>query len=159
MEILHEKVNPEFPFAHQFADEEYGYLYRSEQVVARLSRYFAFLAIFISCLGLLGLVIFMAEQRVKEIGIRKVLGAKVTQIITLLSKDFMKLIGIAIVIASPIAYYVMKEWLQGFEYHVKIQWWMFVIAASGAVLIALITISYQSIKTALMNPVKSLRSE
>ncbi|MBT28289.1 MAG: hypothetical protein CMO01_01420 [Thalassobius sp.] len=159
LEILHEKVNPEFPFAHQFADEEYGYLYRSEQVVARLSRYFAFLAIFISCLGLLGLVIFMAEQRVKEIGIRKVLGAKVTQIITLLSKDFMKLIGIAIVIASPIAYYVMKEWLQGFEYHVKIQWWMFVIAASGAVLIALITISYQSIKTALMNPVKSLRSE
>ncbi|UZR97659.1 ABC transporter permease [Chondrinema litorale] len=159
LEILHEKVNPEFPFAHQFADEEYGYLYRSEQVVARLSRYFAFLAIFISCLGLLGLVIFMAEQRVKEIGIRKVLGAKVTQIIALLSKDFMKLIGIAIVIASPIAYYVMKEWLQGFEYHVKIQWWMFVIAASGAVLIALITISYQSIKTALMNPVKSLRSE
>ena len=159
LEILHDKVNPEFPFAHQFADEEYGYLYRSEQVVAKLSRYFAFLAIFISCLGLLGLVIYMAEQRVKEIGIRKVLGAKITQIIALLSKDFMKLIGIAIVIASPIAYYVMKEWLQGFEYHVKIQWWMFVIAASGAVLIALITISYQSIKTALMNPVKSLRSE
>jgi len=159
IEKIHDKINPEFPFAHQFADEEYAYLYKSEQVVSKLSNIFAFLAISISCLGLLGLIIFMAEQRVKEIGVRKVLGASVIQIVALLSKDFMKLIGISIVLASPIAYYAMNNWLQGFEYHIDLQWWMFGIAGSGAILIALLTISYQSIRAALMKPVKSLRSE
>ena len=159
IEKIHDKINPEFPFAHQFADEEYAAMYRSEQVVAKLSSVFAFLAIFISCLDLLGLVIFMAEQRVKEIGIRKVLGASVVQIITLLSKDFMKLVGISILLASPVAYYAMNNWLQGFEYHVNLHWWMFVIAALGAVVIALLTISFQSVRAAMMKPVKSLRAE
>jgi len=159
IEKIHDKINPEFPFEHQFADEEYAYLYRNEQVVSKISNIFGFLAISISCLGLLGLIIFMAEQRVKEIGIRKVLGASVTQIVTLLSKDFMILIGISIVLASPVAYYAMNNWLQGFEYHIDLQWWMFGIAGFGAILIALLTVSYQSIRAAMMKPVKSLRSE
>ena len=159
LEALHNKVDPAFPFAHQFADEEYAYMYKSEQVVAKLTAIFAFLAIFISCLGLLGLVVFMAEQRVKEIGIRKILGAKVNQIIALLSKDFMQLIFIAIVFALPVAYYAMVDWLQGFEYHIQLKWWMFALAALGAIVIALLTISFQSIKTAMMKPVNSLRAE
>jgi hypothetical protein len=159
LETLHKKLNPDFPFAHQFADEEYYMLYTSEQVVKKLSRYFSFLAIFISCLGLLGLVIFTAEQRTKEVGIRKVLGASVSQLVVLLSKDFMKLVGAAIALSLPAAYYVMKEWLDGFEYHVDIKWWMFVLAALAAIIIALFTVSFQAIKAALANPVKSLRSE
>jgi ABC-type antimicrobial peptide transport system permease subunit len=159
LESVHKKLNPEFPFSHQFADEEYGSLYKSEQVVKKLSGYFAFLAIFISCLGLLGLIIFTSEQRTKEVGIRKVLGANVSQIVTLLSKDFMKLVIVAIIVSTPLAYYVMNEWLQGFEYHIGIEWWMFALAAAGAILIAILTISFQAIKTARENPVKSLRTE
>ncbi len=159
LEELHKKLNPDFIFAHQFADEEYAYLYRSEQVVKKLSWCFAFLAIFISSLVLLGLVIFTAEQRVKEIGIRKVLGASVSQTITLLSKDFMKLVFVSMLVSIPVAYYVMDSWLKGFEYHITIQWWMFVVAAVGAITMALLTISFQAIKAALMNPVNSLKSE
>jgi ABC-type antimicrobial peptide transport system permease subunit len=159
LEALHKKLNPEFPFAHQFADDEYNYMYKSEQVVKQLSSYFAFLAIFISCLGLLGLVIFTAGQRTKEIGVRKVLGANVSQIVTLLSKEFLMLVIVAIVIATPIAYYVMNDWLRGFEYHIGIQSWIFVIAAVGALLIALIIICFQAIKSAIANPVNSLKSE
>jgi putative ABC transport system permease protein len=159
LEALHKKLNPDFVFAHQFADEEYTMLYKSEQVVKQLSGYFAFLAIFISCLGLLGLVMFTAEQRTKEVGIRKVMGASISQIVTLLSKDFMKLVIISTLLSAPIAYYIMNKWLQGFEYHIGIEWWMFVLAATGAIVIALVTLSFQAIKTALMNPVKSLRSE
>jgi ABC-type antimicrobial peptide transport system permease subunit len=159
LETLHNKLNPDFVFAHQFANEEYAYSYEREQVVKKLSGYFAFLAIFISCLGLLGLIIFTSEQRTKEVGIRKVLGANVSQIVTLLSKDFMKLIIIAIIVSTPVAYYFMSEWLQGFEYHIGIEWWMFAIAASGAILLAILTISFQAIKTARENPVKSLRTE
>jgi ABC-type antimicrobial peptide transport system permease subunit len=128
-------------------------------VVKKLSRYFAFLAIFISSLGLLGLVIYTAEQRTKEVGIRKVLGATISQIVGLLSRDFMKLIIISIVLASPIAYYIMTEWLKGFEYHIGIEWWMLGLAASGAVLIAMLTISFQAIKASRANPVDSLKSE
>jgi ABC-type antimicrobial peptide transport system permease subunit len=159
LEDLHKKLNPDFIFAHQFADEEYAYLYQSEQVVKKLSWLFAFLAIFISSLGLLGLVIFTAEQRVKEIGIRKVLGASVSQIATLLSKDFMKLVFASIILSIPVAYYVMNDWLKVFEYRITIQWWMFVVAAVGAIAIALLTISFQAIKAAMMNPVNSLKSE
>jgi ABC-type antimicrobial peptide transport system permease subunit len=128
-------------------------------VVKKLSWLFAFLAIFISSLGLLGLVIFTAEQRVKEIGIRKVLGASVSQIATLLSKDFMKLVFASIILSIPVAYYVMNDWLKVFEYRITIQWWMFVVAAVGAIAIALLTISFQAIKAAMMNPVNSLKSE
>ncbi len=159
LEELHKKLNPDFIFAHQFADEEYAYLYKSEQVVKKLSWCFAFLAIFISSLGLLGLVIFTAEQRVKEIGVRKVLGASVSQIATLLSTDFMKLVLVSILLSIPVAYYVMNNWLKGFEYRITIQWWMFAVAAAGAIAIALLTISFQAIKAALMNPVNSLKSE
>jgi len=159
LEALHKKLNPDFIFAHQFADEEYAFLYKSEQVVKQLSQYFAFLAIFISSLGLLGLVIFTAEQRTKEMGVRKVLGASASQIATLLSKDFMKLVSISVLFSVPIAYYAMNDWLNGFEYRITIQWWMFVIAAGGAMVLALLTVSFQAVKTAFENPVKSLRSE
>jgi putative ABC transport system permease protein len=159
LEQLHKKINPEFIYNYQFADEEYATLYQSERVVKQLSGYFAFLAIFISSLGLLGLVMFTAEQRTKEVGIRKVLGASVSQIATLLSGDFMKLVLISIILSTPVAYYVMNDWLKSFEYRISIQWWIFVVAAVGSVMMALLTISFQAIKAAMENPVKSLKSE
>jgi ABC-type antimicrobial peptide transport system permease subunit len=159
LEELHNKMNPDLVFAHEFADAEYAYLYRSEQVIRKLSGYFAFLATFISSIGLLGLVMFTAEQRTKEVGVRKVLGASVVQIVTLLSKDFMKLVVISIILSSPIAWYVMNDWLSGFEYHIAIQWWIFAASAAGAVLIALLTVSIHAVKAASANPVHSLRSE
>jgi ABC-type antimicrobial peptide transport system permease subunit len=159
MEALHKKFNPDFPFAHQFADEEYAASYKSEQVAQQLSQYFAALSIFISCLGLLGLVIFAAAQRTKEVGIRKVLGANVGQIVALLSGDFMKLVSLSILFAFPMAYYVMDQWLGNFEYRIGVEWWMFAIAGTGAVLIAMFTISFQAVKAAMTNPVDSLKSE
>ena len=117
------------------------------------------MAVFIACLGLFGLATFTAEQRTKEIGVRKVLGASVASVVALLSKDFLKLVGIAILIASPIAWYGMNRWLQDFAYKIDIEWWVFALAGLLAIGIALLTISFQSIKAALMNPVKSLRSE
>lgn len=159
LEALHKDFNPDFPFAHQFADEEYSYLYEGEQVIKKLSGYFAFLAIFISCLGLLGLVIFTAQQRTREVGIRKVLGANVAQLATLLSKDFLKLVLLSIVLSAPLAYYAMNAWLQGFEYHIDIHWWMFIAAAAAAIAVALLTVSFQAIKAALANPVDSLKAD
>lgn len=159
METMHKKFNPDFPFAHHFADDAYNEMYRSEMVANKLAGYFAVLSIVISCLGLLGLVIFAAAQRTKEVGVRKVLGASVGQIVTLLSRDFMKLVIVAIVVSFPIGYYVMDEWLRGFEYHIGIEWWMLALAGTGAVLIALVTLSFHAIKAALANPVNSLRSE
>ncbi|MGB8191122.1 MAG: ABC transporter permease [Chitinophagaceae bacterium] len=156
---LYKQLNPQFPFTYQFSDEEYSKLYKSEQVVSKLSTYFAFLAIFISCLGVLGLAIFTAEQRTKEIGIRKVLGASVQGIVMLLSKDFLKLVMIALVIASPLAWYFMNSWLQDYAYRVNISWWIFIAAGLLAVLITLVTIGFQAIKAAVANPVKSLRTE
>ena len=147
------------PFDYQFMDEAFDSIYRSEQRVGKIFITFAILAIFIACLGLFGLATFSAEQRNKEIGIRKVLGASVLQITTLLSKDFLKLVLIAFVIASPIAYYFMDKWLADFAYRITISWWIFALAGVSAIAIALITVSWQSIKAALMNPVKSLRSE
>jgi ABC-type antimicrobial peptide transport system permease subunit len=151
-------VNPDFIFNYQFADEEYASMYRSEQVVKQLSGYFAFLAVFISSLGLLGLVIY-CEQRTKEVGIRKVLGASVSQIATLLSKDFIKLVVVSILLSTPVAYYTMNNWLKGFEYRITIEWWIFIVAAAGAIMMALLTISFQAISTAMQDPVKNLRSE
>ena len=159
LEKVCKNLNPKFPFTYKFSDEEYQKLYKSEQVVSQLASYFAFLAIFISCLGLLGLVMFTAEQRTKEFGIRKVLGASPGSLFNLLSKEFLQLVLIALIIASPLAWMAMNKWLQNFEYRINISWWMFVIAGVLAILIALITVSFQAIKAAVANPVKSLRTE
>jgi putative ABC transport system permease protein len=159
LETLARQMNPKFPLTYRFADEAFQKLYHSETVVGTLTNYFAFLAIFISCLGLFGLAAFMAEQRTKEIGVRKVLGASVTSIVALLSQDFLKLVLVAILISSPVAWYSMSSWLQNYAYKIDIEWWIFALAGLLAIGIALLTISFQSIKAALMNPVRSLRSE
>ncbi len=159
LQNITKELNPAFPFVYQFSDEEYTKLYNSEQVVSRLANYFAFLAIFISCLGLLGLAVFTAQQRSREIGIRKVLGASVGSLFGLLSKQFLALVFIAFLIAVPIAWGVMSNWLQDYAYRITISWWMFLIAGAFAVAIALITVSFQAIKAATANPVKSLRTE
>jgi putative ABC transport system permease protein len=159
LEKVYKVVNPNYPFAYQFIDQEYDKLYRNEQVVTKLSNAFAILAIVISCLGLLGLVMFSSEQRTKEIGIRKVLGATVANIIILLSKEFAKIVCVSFVIAAPIAGYAMHKWLQGFAYRIDLGWWIFAGAGAAAVLIAMFTASLQAVSAALANPVKSLRSE
>ncbi len=150
---------PQTPFTYEFLDQRFGKLYVAEQTQQMLFGIFAGIAIFISCLGLLGLSMFMAELRTKEIGVRKVLGASVGSIVGLLSQDFLKLVIIAIVLASPIAWYAMDTWLQDFAYHTEIKWWVFVLAAVVSIGIALLTVSFQSIKAALMNPVKALKSD
>jgi putative ABC transport system permease protein len=159
LEKICKTLNPKFPFTCNFSDEEYQKLYQSEQVVSKLSTSFAFLAIFISCLGLLGLAMFTAEQRTKEIGIRKVLGASVASLFTLLSREFIILVFIAMTIASPLAWWAMHVWLQGFAYSVPLAWWVFAVAGILAILIALLTVSFQAIKASVANPVKSLRTE
>lgn len=156
---INQQLNPAYPFTYGFLDKDLDNLYRSEQQMGSIFNLFAGLAIFISCLGLYGLSAFMAEQRKKEIGVRKVLGATVTGVVALLSKDFLRLILIAIVLASPIAWYAMNRWLQDFAYQTTIGWWVFVLAGIMAASVALLTVSFQSVRAALMNPVKSLRSE
>ena len=150
---------PNTPFDYQFVDEEYGAKFKSEERVASLASVFTALAIFISCLGLFGLASFVAEQRTKEIGVRKVLGASISQLWLLLSKDFITLVVIALLIASPLAYYIMGEWLQKFNYRTPVGWDVFAIACFGALIITLITVSFQAIKAATSNPVESLRTE
>lgn len=150
---------PNLPFEYQFVDERYGRKFRAEERVANLSKVFTLLAIFISCLGLFGLASFVAEQRVKEIGVRKTLGASVGQLWVLLSKDFIKLVLISLIVGSPIAYYMMSQWLQKFSYRTDVSLGVFVIACSGALIITLITVSYQAIRSATANPVESLRTE
>jgi len=159
LEGICKELNPQFPFTYKFSDEEYQKLYTSEQVVSKLANYFAVLAISISCLGLLGLVMFAAEQRTKEFGIRKVLGARPATLFKLLSKEFLLLVLIAMVIASPLAWIAMDNWLQDYVYRIHVSWWMFAVAGVLVVLIALITVSFQAIKAAIANPVKSLRTE
>jgi putative ABC transport system permease protein len=153
------QLNPAFPFTYHFADREYASLYDSEQVVSRLSDIFALLAMIISCLGLFGLAMFSAEQRTKEIGIRKVLGASYQNILALLSANFLQPVAIALFIAFPVAWIVMQRWLQNYYYRITISWWIFAFAGMIAIFIALITISFQAIKAALANPVNSLRTE
>jgi putative ABC transport system permease protein len=150
---------PSRPFSYYFLDEFFDRQYRSEIRFGKLFLNFSILAIFISCLGLLGLASYSTIQRRKEIGIRKVMGASVLNIVNLLSKDFLKLVGISFVVAAPVAWYFMHQWLKDFAYRIDISWWIFLIAGVTAVLIALITISFQAIKAAIANPVKSLRSE
>jgi putative ABC transport system permease protein len=140
-------------------DKDFEQLYRSEQRISTISIIFTSLAIVIACLGLFGLAAYAAEQRTKEIGIRKVLGASMSTIVGMLSKDFIKLVLIAIILASPLAWWAMNYWLQDFAYRMNIQWWILAAAGGAAILIAFLTISFQSIKAALTNPVKSLRSE
>lgn len=150
---------PETPFQYTFLDESFDHLYQSERKAGQLFNVFSGIAILISCLGLFGLATFTAEQRTKEIGVRKVLGASVGSIVALLSRDFLKLVLIAIVIASPIARYAMNAWLADFAYKIDMSWWVFALAGGLAMMVALGTVSFQSVRAALMNPVKSLRSE
>jgi len=150
---------PELPFEYQFVDQDYAKKFGNEERIGTLASSFATLAIFISCLGLFGMASFMAEQRIKEIGVRKVLGATVFNLWQLLSKDFVLLVLIALLIASPVAWYFMHGWLQNYDYHADVAWWIFIITGAGAMTITLLTVSFQSIKAALANPVKSLRSE
>jgi len=153
------KYNPAFPYKYTFADEEYAAKFKLEVLIGKLAGLFAGLAIFISCLGLFGLAAYVAEQRTKEIGIRKVLGASVTQVWLLLSKDFIVLVLISCVIASPVALYFLKNWLQKYDYRISIGASVFIISAMMAILITIITVSFQAIKAAIANPVKSLRTE
>ena len=147
------------PFTYALVDQEVGKLYEEEKRLGKLSTLFTILAILISCLGLFGLVSYVAEQKKKEIGIRKVLGASINSVVKLLTKDFVKLVGIAFVIASPIAYLFMQRWLEDFTYRIDIQWWVFVLAGIFALVITFLTVGFQSLKSALANPVKSLRTE
>jgi len=140
-------------------DKDFQRNYTAETRLSSIVTYFTIIAILISCLGLFGLATFTAEQRIKEIGVRKVLGASVTNIVTLMSKDFLKLVGISIVIASPIAWFVINKWLQEFAYRTNIGWMVFVITTLIAIFIAMLTISFQAIKAAVANPVDSLRTE
>jgi putative ABC transport system permease protein len=153
------KDNPAYPFEYRFVDDQFNQMFLSEMLVSKLSRVFAALAIIISCLGLFGLAAYTAERRIKEIGIRKVLGASVSGIASLLSKDFLQLVIISCIIAFPVAYWAMHNWLKTYQYHIDMQWWVFAVAAVSAMGIAVVTISFQSIKAAMSNPVKSLRSE
>jgi putative ABC transport system permease protein len=147
------------PFNYTFLDDDFNKMYEAEQKTSRLFITFAVFAIFIACLGLFGLVTYAAEQRMKEIGIRKVLGAHITGIVGLLSKDFVRLIGIAALIAFPLAGWFMYKWLQSFAYRTNISWWIFFAAGGAALLIALLTVSVQTIRAAVANPIRSLRSE
>jgi putative ABC transport system permease protein len=159
IEKVYRKNNPGYPFEYKFVDDEFDKLFKSEMLVAKLSRLFAILTIVISCLGLFGLAAFTAERRTKEIGIRKVLGASVVNVISLLSKDFLRLVCISILIATPIGWLIMNRWLQDYAYRIDVQWWIFVTAGMLALAITLLTVSFQAIKAAVANPVRSLRTE
>jgi putative ABC transport system permease protein len=147
------------PFSYQFMDEAFDNMYRIEQRTGKLGLTLAIIAIVIACLGLFGLATYTAEQRIKEIGVRKVLGATMSNIVSMLSKDFMLLVVIASALAIPLSWWAMNRWLQDFAYRINIGWWIFLAAGVIALLIALITVSSQAIKAALANPVKSLRTE
>lgn len=153
------KDNTAYPFEYEFVDNQFNHMFSNEQLISKLSGLFAALAIIISCLGLFGLAAYTAERRTKEIGVRKVLGASVAGITTLLSKDFIKLVAISCLLAFPAAWWMMRNWLQDYRYRIEMSWWIFLMAGLSAILIALITISFQSIKAAIANPVESLRTE
>lgn len=150
---------PDYYFDHQFLDETIAGFYDQEQRLSNVFKLFAAMGILISCMGLYALVLFMSVQRLKEVGVRKILGASVSSIFFLFTREFVILIGIAFFIAAPVAWYAMHQWLQNFAYRITIDWWIFALTAIAALLISVITISVQTIKTALMNPVKSLRTE
>ncbi|NTS41324.1 ABC transporter permease [Flavisolibacter sp. BT320] len=158
-ENVFKKYNPDYPFDYRFVDEAYAKKFDSQKRTGKLAALFAGLTIFISCLGLFGLAAYMAQNRIKEIGVRRVLGASVNNITTLLSKDFLKLVVISLFIASPLAWWAMTAWLKDFEYRVDIEWWVFAAAGITSIFIALVTVGYQAIRAALSNPVKNLRTE
>jgi putative ABC transport system permease protein len=159
LEKIWRKYLPEIPYQYTFLDENFTKLYKSEQRQGTIFTVFACIAILIACLGLFGLSAFSISQRIKEIGVRIVLGAKVNSIVTLLSRDFLKLVLIAAVIAFPVAWYTMTHWLEDFAYRINIHWWVFVLSAFMAIVVALGTVSFHAIKAAMSNPVNSLRSE
>lgn len=159
LESVYKQINPDYPFSVQFVEEDYNRMYAAEHTMTKLSNVFAGLAIMISCLGLLGLIMFSAEQRTKEIGIRKALGASVGSIVGLLSKDFVKVVAISFVVATPVAAWLMSRWLDGFAYKIDLSWWIFAAAGIAALAIALATISFQAVQSARANPVESLRAE
>ncbi len=159
IETIFKQYNPAQPFEYRFVDQEYAKKFGNEQRVGKLAAFFASLAIFISCLGLFGMASFMAEQRIKEIGVRKVLGASVFNLWKLLSTDFIVLVGIALMVSVPLGWYLMHNWLQTYEYRSAISVWIFVFTGLGAISITLLTVSYQSVKAALANPIKSLKTE
>jgi ABC-type antimicrobial peptide transport system permease subunit len=159
IEQILKKYAPDVPFDYKFVDEDFGSKFLAEERIGKLSSYFAVLAIFISCLGLLGMASFVAEQRTKELGIRKVLGASVANLWRLLSIEFIVLVSLSCLIATPVAYYYLQGWLANYDYHIEISWMVFAGATVIALLITLVTVSFQAIKAALMNPVKSLRTE
>ncbi|HEY6974962.1 MAG TPA: FtsX-like permease family protein, partial [Chitinophagaceae bacterium] len=159
LSAIFNKYNPSYPYLYHFADETYAAKFDLEVLIGKLAGLFATLAIFISCLGLFGLAAYMAEQRTKEIGIRKVLGASVSQVWLLLSKDFIVLVIISCIIASPVAFYFLQHWLLKYNYRIRIGAGVFVVSAIIAIIITIITISFQAMKAAITNPVKSLRSE
>ncbi len=159
MEEVFKKHSPDAPFEYKFVDQVFARKFADEERIGNLTGFFTALAVFISCLGLFGLASFTAEQRTKEIGIRKVMGATVTHLWSLLSKDFLRLVLISFGVAAPAAYYFLSQWLQNYTYRTDLSWWVFALAGGGALLITLLTVSYQAIKTALSNPVKSLRNE
>ena len=154
-----EQTFPNFVYEYRFLDDKIESFYKQESQLASLYKIFAVIAILLSCLGLYGLVSFMAVQRVKEVGVRKVLGASVASVIYLFSKEFIILVAIGFVIASPVAWYFMDKWLQDYVYRINISWWIFLMGGISAVVIALVTVSFQAIKAAIANPVKSLRAE
>lgn len=158
-EAVMKSENPGFPFEYRFADKDFDEMFSAETLIGKLAGVFAVLAIFISCLGLFGLAAYTAERRTKEIGIRKVLGASVTGLTGLLAKEFLQLVTVSCIIAFPVAWWFMNNWLQDYAYRTTIQWWMFALAGIAALFIALITVSFQVIKAAMVNPVKSLRTE
>ncbi|ACT96059.1 FtsX-like permease family protein [Dyadobacter fermentans] len=159
IENVFKKLVPAAPFEYKFADTEYDTKFRNEERVGKLAGFFAALAIVISCLGLFGLASFTAEQRTREIGIRKVLGASVTALWRMLSRDFVLLVAVASAIAAPLAWYSMSEWLKNYQYRTEISWWIFVLAAAGALVLTLVTVSYQAVKAAWLDPIKSLKTE
>jgi ABC-type antimicrobial peptide transport system permease subunit len=159
MTPVFKKYDPSSPFIYKFVDVAYETKFEAEERIGNLAAVFTGLAIFVSCLGLFGLAAFVAEQRTKEIGVRKVLGASIVNLWGLLSKEFLKLTGISILIAVPLAYNGMNQWLKGYLYHAPLSWWIFALAGTGIIVLTLLTVSYQSLKAALINPVKSLRSE
>jgi putative ABC transport system permease protein len=159
VEQVFDKTFPDFVYDYKFLDEKIGSFYKQENQLAQLYKIFAAIAIFLSCLGLYGLASFMAVQRIKEVGIRKVLGASAGNIVYLFSREFIVLIMISFLIATPLAWYFMNEWLQDYVFRIDISWWIFAAGGIISILIALATISFQAIKASLANPVKSLRTE
>jgi ABC-type antimicrobial peptide transport system permease subunit len=159
IQSVFKRFDAENPFQYTFADQQYATKFADEERVGQLAGFFTILAIFISCLGLLGLSAFVAEQRTREVGIRKVLGASALSLWNLLSREFMVLVGISLLIGVPLGYWIMHNWLNNFAYHAGLSWWIFAITAISAIGITLVTVSFQCIKAAIANPVKSLRSE